>query len=129
MSTAYATIAAGSPPHVTFPRRYNAAADLVDRHLEEGRGGSVAYLDDSGTHSYAALAERVNRAGNALRALGVQAEQRVLMVMLDTIDFPAVFLGAIKIGAVPVPAPDAGFNVTTSPVLRSMCFSPSFCRR
>ena len=103
MSTAYATIAAGSPPQVTFPRRYNAAADLVDRHLEEGRGASVAYLDDAGTYSYAALAERVNRAGNALRALGVQAEQRVLMVMLDTIDFPAVFLGAMKIGAVPVP--------------------------
>ena len=103
MSTAHATIRPGSPPHVTFPRRYNAAPDLVDRHVEQGRGAQVAYLDEVGSHTYADLAARVNRAGNALKALGVQAEQRVLMVMLDTIDFPAVFLGAMKIGAVPVP--------------------------
>src|SRR4051794_13247558 len=98
MANAYATIGAGSPPHVSFPRRYNAATDLVDRHVEAGRGASLAYLDDAGRYSYADLLARVNRAGNALLALGVQAEQRVLMVMLDTIDFPAVFLGAIKIG-------------------------------
>src|SRR5205823_3400801 len=48
-------------------------------------------------------AERVNAAGNVLRGLGVQTEQRVLLAMLDTIDFPAMFLGAIKAGIVPVP--------------------------
>ncbi len=53
--------------------------------------------------AFAALAERVDRAGNVLRGLGVEVEQRVLMVMLDTVDFVAVFLGALKIGAVPVP--------------------------
>ena len=62
----------GSPPRVTFPRRYNAAADLVDRHLAEGRGDRVAYRDDRGEYSYRELAERVNRAGNALLALGIQ---------------------------------------------------------
>jgi benzoate-CoA ligase family protein len=89
--------------HSVVPRDYNAAVDLVDRHLDEGRGAKVAFIDDAGPHTYAALAERVNRAGNALRALGVQAEQRVMMCMLDTFDFPAVFFGAIKAGAVPVP--------------------------
>jgi len=45
----------------------------------------------------------VNRAGNALRSLGVQEEQRVMIAMLDSVDFVSVFWGAMKIGAVPVP--------------------------
>jgi benzoate-CoA ligase len=92
-----------SPPRVVFPREYNAADDLVDRHVAEGRGARIAFVDDRGSHSYRDLSERVSRAGNALANLGVAPEQRVLMVMLDTIDFPSVFLGAIKLGAVPVP--------------------------
>lgn len=91
-----------SPPRVSFPREYNAAADLLDRHLE-ARADKLAYVDDFGATSYAALAERANRAGDLLRGLGVQIEQRVLLVMQDSADFPAVFLGAMKIGAVPVP--------------------------
>ncbi len=92
-----------SPPEVTFPARYNAAVDLVDQNLAAGRGARLAYVDDREQLTYAALAERVNRAGQALASLGVVPEQRVLMVMLDTVDFPAVFLGAMKLGAVPVP--------------------------
>jgi benzoate-CoA ligase family protein len=88
---------------VTFPRTYNAAVDLLDRNLAEGRGDKIAYRDDTRSLTYAALVERVNRAGNLLRTLGVQPEQRVMIAMLDSVDFPAMFLGAMKIGAVPVP--------------------------
>ncbi|MEZ4453060.1 MAG: benzoate-CoA ligase family protein [Nannocystaceae bacterium] len=90
-----------APP--SFPREYNAAVDLLDRHLEAGRADKLAYVDAFGRVSYGALAERVNRAGDLLRGLGVQVEERVMLVMLDTVDFVATFLGAIKIGAVPVP--------------------------
>jgi benzoate-CoA ligase family protein len=101
---AYAHVdAACSPPRVRVPRVYNAAEDLVDRHLDEGRGDKVAYLDDTTSLTYAGLAQQVNRAGNALRSLGVEMEQRVMLLLLDTVRFPAVFLGAMKIGAVPVP--------------------------
>jgi benzoate-CoA ligase family protein len=86
-----------------LPERYNAAADLVDRHVAEGRGTRIAYRDDRGAYSFAELRQRVDAAGQALRALGIEAEQRVLLLLLDTIDFPALFLGAIKLGAVPVP--------------------------
>lgn len=92
-----------SPPRVRVPRDYNAAVDFLDRHVAEGRGDRIAVRDDRGDHTYAALAMRANRAGNSLRALGVGLEQRVCMCMLDTADFPAVFFGAIKAGAVPVP--------------------------
>ena len=86
----------------TIPREYNAAVDLIERNLKAGRGGKVAYIDDTGSHTYAQLAERVNRAANALVALGVQREERVALALLDTVDFPAAFLGAIKAGIVPV---------------------------
>ncbi len=92
-----------SPPHVDLPRSYNAAVDLLDRHVLEGRGHRVAVIDDDGRTTYAELAAQADRAAGALQALGVQAEQRVALVMHDTVDFPAAFLGAIKLGAVPVP--------------------------
>jgi len=91
-----------SPPVIEVPREYNAAHDLVERNLAAGRGKKVAYIDDAGRYTYADLAERVNRAANALTGLGLEMEQRVLLVHLDTIDWPSVFLGAIKAGIVPV---------------------------
>ena len=81
----------------------NAAAELLDRHVAAGRGERIAYHDDRTSLTYAALRDRAGRAGNALRALGLEPEQRVAMVMLDTIDFPAMFLGAMRAGIVPVP--------------------------
>ncbi len=92
-----------TPARLDVPRMYNAAADLVDRHLVEGRGDRVAVRDDAGQYTYADVAERVNRAGNAFRDLGVEMEQRVLLLMLDTVAFPAAFLGAIKAGVIPIP--------------------------
>lgn len=88
---------------VELPRQYNATNHFVDRHLSEGRGDKTAFIDSKGTTSYSELAERTNRVGNALLSLGVGMESRVMMCMLDTVDFPALFWGAIKIGAVPIP--------------------------
>ncbi|MBL0218187.1 MAG: benzoate-CoA ligase family protein [Myxococcales bacterium] len=92
-----------SPPRVELPRDYNLAVDLLERHVAEGRGDRIAVIDDDGRHTYRALAERAWRAAEALRELGVEAEQRVALCLLDTAEFPAVFLGAIALGAVPVP--------------------------
>jgi len=85
-----------------IPRDYNAAEDLIGRNLEAGRGGKTAFVDDAGSYTYAQLAERVDRAANAIRALGIEREQRIAIAMLDGCDWPAVFLGAIKAGIVPV---------------------------
>jgi benzoate-CoA ligase len=91
-----------SPPVIDIPRDYNAAHDLIERNIAAGRGKKIAYIDDAGRYTYSDLAERVNRAANALKSLGLQMEQRILLVHLDTIDWPSVFLGAIKAGIVPV---------------------------
>ncbi|MGQ0653152.1 MAG: benzoate-CoA ligase family protein [Betaproteobacteria bacterium] len=87
---------------MTVPRAYNAAVDLVERNLAAGRGAKVAFIDDAGSMTYAQLAERVDRAANALPALGIQREERIGIAMRDCCDWPALFLGAIKAGIVPV---------------------------
>jgi benzoate-CoA ligase family protein len=88
---------------VSVPRTYNAADDLLLRHVREGRGARVAIIDDEGAHTYAELASRAKRVGRALLDAGLLPEQRVLLALLDTVDFPACFLGAMLAGLVPVP--------------------------
>ena len=107
------------PPRVEIPRDYNAAHDLIERNLGAGRAGKIAYIDDAGSYTYGELGARVNRCANALTALGLSPEQRVLLCHLDTIDFPAVFLGAIKAGIVPIAAnrspPTSGIQSADQP--------------
>ena len=93
-----------SPPRITIPREYNAAEDLIGRNLSAGRAAKTAYLDDAGATSYGELASRVNRFSTALASLGVEAEQRIMIAMLDTVDWPTAFLGAIRAGVIPVAA-------------------------
>ncbi len=88
---------------VDVPAIFNAATYFVDRNLAEGRGAKTAIYCEDQEISYAQVAEQVNRAGNALKELGLQMEQRVLLLLLDTPEFPAAFFGAMKIGAVPIP--------------------------
>ncbi|HXP30565.1 MAG TPA: benzoate-CoA ligase family protein [Stellaceae bacterium] len=94
---------AEAAPQVTIPRDYNAAVDLIERNLKSGRGAKPAFIDDRGACTYAELAQRVDRAANALRRLGIEPESRIMLCLLDTVDFPVTFLGAIKAGIVPVP--------------------------
>src|SRR5581483_1167020 len=88
---------------VEVPERFNMATLLVDRHLSEGRGDRVAIYYGDRQLSYWDLAALVNRAGNALSSLGVALGDRVVLLLPDAPEFLAVFLGAMKIGAVPVP--------------------------
>lgn len=85
-----------------LPARYNAADDLLSRHLAAGRGAKVAYIDDTGPTTFAELDARCRRFAGALRQAGFRREERVLLCALDTIDFPTVFLGCLLAGVVPV---------------------------
>lgn len=90
-------------PIPDIPESFNATTAFIDRHLSEGRGGRVALRCGDQDVTYTQLAENVNRAGNALRRLGVRPEERILLSVLDSPEFVYAFWGAIKIGAVPVP--------------------------
>src|SRR5476649_2270793 len=89
---------------VHLSARFNVAVPFIDRHLTEGRGAKAAIRTVHGeTVTYAELAERVNRAGNVLLALGLKPGDRLLMVVKDCPAFFYLFWGAIKAGIVSVP--------------------------
>jgi len=90
-------------PTIEVPNVFNAAAEFVDRHIHEGRAGRIAVRYEGRRFTYGQVAEMANRAGNALRDLGVEMENRVLLLLYDSPEFVASFFGAMKIGAVPVP--------------------------
>jgi benzoate-CoA ligase family protein len=83
-----------------LPRELNLASWFVDSNVEEGRGDRTALIGPGGPTTYAELARLVNRGGNLLRELGVRAEERVLLVLADSVEFVALWYGAQKIGAV-----------------------------
>ena len=87
----------------TVPEDFNVAEALIGDNLAAGRGSKVAIYYQEEEVTYDALAKMVNRTGNALLELGVELENRVALILLDSPAFVASFLGAIKIGAVPVP--------------------------
>ena len=91
-----------SPPRISIPRDYNAAHDLLARNA--GRADKAAFIDTNGAHTYGELSGRATRVQGALAALGLEREDRIMLALLDTVDFPAVFLGAIRGGIVPVAA-------------------------
>src|ERR1700758_3856384 len=82
---------------------YNAVTFLLDRNVDEGRGAKLAFTDTVSELTYGALQKQTRRLANLLRRLGVRREERVAMIMLDTVDFPIVFLGSMRAGIVPVP--------------------------
>ena len=91
------TDALPSPP----PEQFNAAAHLLSLNVH--RGDKIAYIDDLQRLSYGALTERVRRCAAGLMALGLRREDRLLLVLQDTVEFPVAFLGALYAGLVPVP--------------------------
>jgi benzoate-CoA ligase family protein len=91
------------PTRLAFAPRFNVAVPFIDRHVEAGDGARIAIRTAGEDVSYATLAERVARAGNALRALGMAPGERLLMVVKDCPEFFYLFWGAIKSGIVPVP--------------------------
>jgi len=82
---------------------FNAATWLVDRHVDAGDGARIAVIQGDDNYTYADVKQLSERAASGLAALGVRAEERVAMVMLDSIEFVATFLGALRMGAVPIP--------------------------
>jgi len=85
---------------------HNAALYFVDRHIDEGRASKAAFREvdgDQRTLTYGELATLTSEFAGALYRQGVRQEERVAMIVQDQIEFPIVFFGSIKAGAIPVP--------------------------
>ena len=87
---------------VRIPERYNASL-LLDGNVLAGRGEKTAVTCGDVSLSYADVYGRACAYGGALRQFGVDIGERVLLVLDDRPDFPPLFLGTIRAGAVPVP--------------------------
>lgn len=91
-------------PETHYPREINTADQLVDRHVREGRGDNVAVYFEDETITYEELQERVNRMGNALRDLGVESGDRVLVRFPNRPEPLITCLAVQKIGGVAMPS-------------------------
>jgi 4-hydroxybenzoate-CoA ligase len=87
----------------TRRRAYNAAAELVDANVARGLGAKVAFIDTARTLTYGDLQKDTCRFARGLSALGLRQESRVVLLMLDTVEYPIAFWGAIRAGIVPIP--------------------------
>ncbi|MFV1987710.1 MAG: benzoate-CoA ligase family protein [Gemmatimonadota bacterium] len=137
-----------TPAAFDFSPNFNAADWFIDRHVHEGRGANVAIRevcapdgvpadrdgpDRGGAHravTYDELADRVNRAGNALRDVAKPGD-RVLMVVKDCAEFFYLFWGAIKAGVIPVPVNamlrrDGLAFMIADAAVRAVIYSPEF---
>ncbi|HXM69872.1 MAG TPA: AMP-binding protein, partial [Thermoanaerobaculia bacterium] len=86
-----------------LPDRYNVGADLLERNLGAGRENKIAIFSAAGDLTYLDLFKLSCGAALALHDLGVRREERVLIAAYDSPGWVAAFLGAIRLGAVPVP--------------------------
>ena len=84
-------------------RPYNAVTDFVDANVARGLGNKIAFIDPERSLTYGGLQARSIRFANALRELGVEHEQRVALLLNDTVDYPVAFWGTIRAGAIAVP--------------------------
>jgi 4-hydroxybenzoate-CoA ligase len=84
-------------------RPYNAVTDFVDANVARGLGNKIAFIDPERSLTYDGLQARSIRFGNALRDLGVDHEQRVALLLNDTVDYPVAFWGTIRAGAIAIP--------------------------
>ncbi len=112
--------ASGSWRELPLPDLFNQAAFLADRHLADGRADRTAYLYQGQRITYGELVGQTSRVGNALRSLGIDWEQRVALLLPDGPELISCYLGAMKIGAVPVP-----LNVDQSPAEIAHCLRDS----
>src|SRR6202171_3012268 len=84
-------------------RPYNAAADFVDANVARGNGKKVAFKEKDRALTYGELQAASCRFGRGLEKLGLRHEGRIVLLHLDTIEFPIAFWGAIRAGVIPIP--------------------------
>ena len=89
--------------HAITDEFFNAAEYFLDRNIRQGRGHKVAVYTQHRNYTYNDIQKMVNKTANAMRDRGVRIEDRVMILMLDIPQFYAIFWGAVKIGAIPIP--------------------------
>ena len=101
----------------------NATDAVLAATIDGGRGDDLAIVDGGQTFTYVELLDMVNRVGNGLRSHDVERENRVLLMLKDSPEFVAAYLGTMKIGAVAV-----ALNPLCSPAELLFAINDSRCK-
>ena len=91
-----------------LPRRYNAVS-ILEHNLED-RPDKTALLTPGRESTFREVADEVNRVGNALLRLGVQAGESVGILVPDSTEWATTFFACLKTGTVAV-----GINTVLTP--------------
>ncbi|HEY0384620.1 MAG TPA: AMP-binding protein, partial [Pyrinomonadaceae bacterium] len=86
--------------NINFPERFNMADYFLYHNLEEGREGKTCLYFNDREYTYGETAQMANRTGRALRELGVEVEDRVLIVLPDCPEFVWTWFATSRIGGV-----------------------------
>ncbi len=81
---------------------YNAAHDFIDGAIDKGFAAKLAFVDPDRSLTYHDLQIATNKMANVFRHLDIRREARVALLMLDSVDFPIAYWGAIRAGIIPV---------------------------
>jgi 4-hydroxybenzoate-CoA ligase len=84
-------------------RPYNAVTDLIDAQVARGLGDKIAFIDSDRSLSYGELQARTCCFAAALKELGLRPEERLSLLLYDTVDFPVAFWGGVRAGIVVLP--------------------------
>ena len=84
-------------------RPYNAVSDLIDAAVARGLGEKAAFVDTDRLLTYGELQERTCRFASALKDLGLRPEERLSLLLYDSVDFPVAFWGGVRAGIVVLP--------------------------
>jgi 4-hydroxybenzoate-CoA ligase len=82
---------------------FNMADYFLDRNIRQGRGHKIAIYSEHRNYTYNDLQKMVNKNANGLREIALRVDDRLMILMLDVPQFYAMFWGAVRIGAIPVP--------------------------
>ena len=79
---------------------------LLGRHLGTPAETKPAIVADGEAVTYGELARQIERHSGALAAIGLGPESRLLLFGTDSLDYVATWLGAVRLGAIPVVVSD-----------------------
>jgi len=90
-----------------IPEYFNPTSILLDKHLGTAKASATALIVDHDQYSYEAFLVQVCRAANGLQLLKLGVGSRLLLFGTDSVEFLAIWFGAIRAGIVPVVISDA----------------------
>jgi benzoate-CoA ligase family protein len=88
---------------ITVPAEMNVCDLLLDENVRQGRGSKVAVVAGESQATYSDLVQQTARLASGLAQRGVRREERVLILLPDSVEFVVAYLGVMRLGAISVP--------------------------